>query len=143
MKYPIISRDPAIQKEYVRMRRKGTSHNLAQMFALQEAPGLQTDTRFLHGRSGNGFYSHQLQSWVGSRAEVRKVAAEKGMGIEGSGCNYKPQTEIPYVGEKPYRVADDIVENHVLDVLDEYPTALKDDPELPSKVRTKLQGSYN
>jgi len=141
MNYPVISRDPAIQQEYERMRRDGQSHNCAEMFATQTSPGLQTDTRFLHGRHGNGFYSSQLQSWVESRADVKRIAAKKGLSVEGSGCNYTAVHENPSFTETPYRVADDLVEDYVLDILDDHPTALMDDPELPAKVRTRLEGT--
>lgn len=143
MAYPKVSQDPRIQKDYERMRTAGQSHNMAEMLALQTCPGLQTDTRFLTGQWGNEFYSHQLQSYVGSRGDVKREAMRQGISVEGSGCTYTVRSDAPRDDELPYKVADDIVENAVLDVLDDHPTALKDDPELPQKVRTKLQGDWN
>jgi len=47
--YPLISPDPAQQHAYVTMRRRGESHNIAEMCALQAVPKLRTDTTFLAG----------------------------------------------------------------------------------------------
>lgn len=123
------------------MRKKGTSHSCAEMFALRTGPSLQTDTRFLRGRSENSFYSRQLGKRVGSRSDVKKEIQKQGFSCEGS-VSYTARSDAPRSDEKPYRVADDIVANGVLDILDEHPTALKDDPELPKKVRTRLEGVY-
>ena len=65
MAYQKISEDSTVQKAYVSMRKKGTSHSIAEICATQQSPGLQTDTRFLIGKDQNGFYSRQLQKWVG------------------------------------------------------------------------------
>jgi len=48
-KYPTISDDQDVQALYVECRQQGTSHNLAEMFALKRAPHLDTDTTFLKG----------------------------------------------------------------------------------------------
>jgi len=125
--------------EYEEMVKRGVSPKLAEMFALQQGPGLQTDTRFLHGRSENGFYSHQLQRWVSSRSDVKRICAEENRDCEGS-VSHRSVWDKPRPDEKPYRVADDIVAEAVLDVLDDNPTALKDDPALPSRVRSRLEG---
>lgn len=142
MKYPVISSNPQIQAEYMRMRKAGQTHNCAEMFALQTCPGLQTDTRFMSGKFGNSFFSRQLQREIGSRADVKKAAMEQGFSVEGS-VSYQARRDDPRPDELPYRVADDLVESYVMDVLDEHPTALLDDPELPKKVRTKLEGDAN
>lgn len=139
MKYPVISDNAEIQSEYARMRKNGQSHNTAEILALQISPGLQTDTRFMHGKWGSTYYSHQLQQHVGSRSDVKKAAMKQGLSVEGS-VSYQCRSDAPRPGEKPYRVADSLVKEYVQDVLDEHPTALKDDPELPQKVRTRLQG---
>lgn len=76
MKYPEISPDPAIQAEYVQMRKSGTSHSLAEMFALQQSPGLQTDTRFMsENHSYNQFDGGAGDKMAGDRAmdEARRA----------------------------------------------------------------------
>ncbi len=136
MNYPVVSENPEIQKEYVRLRKKGQSHNRAEMFSLSTSPGLQTDTRFLHGRDSNGFYSHQLQSWVSSRADVKRISAEKNYECEGSVTHHATdRTE-----ERPYKVDPQLVNKYVQSELVDNPEALRDDPELPTKVAQKLTG---
>lgn len=54
MKYPVISSNPAVQAHYEAARREGTSHSLAEMFALGQGPTLKTDATFLAGLSTNG-----------------------------------------------------------------------------------------
>ena len=136
MKYPVISEHSEIQSEYIRLRNAGESHNCAEMFASGVCPGLQTDTRFLHGRDSNGFYSHQLQSWVSSRADVKRISAEKNYECEGSVTHHaSDRTE-----DRPYKVDPRLVKSYVQDVVDDHPTALLDDPELPVKVEAKLSG---
>jgi hypothetical protein len=50
MTYPTISADPAVQRHYCVCRARGTSHNLAMIFATGKAPGSVTDKEFLAGR---------------------------------------------------------------------------------------------
>lgn len=47
--YPTISDDPAVQEFYEDCRRRGESHNLAEMFATRRGPNLNTDTTFMAG----------------------------------------------------------------------------------------------
>lgn len=47
---PIVSDDPRIQAEYVRMRMNGESHMIADMLAHQKAPRADDDTTFLAAR---------------------------------------------------------------------------------------------
>jgi hypothetical protein len=49
MSYPIISSDPTRQSFYVQMRKEGTSHNFAEMCALQQAPRCTTDVELFRG----------------------------------------------------------------------------------------------
>jgi putative FmdB family regulatory protein len=85
------------------------------------APALHTDTEFMAGRSGkdvkgNKFYSHQLQAWIGSRGDVKRICQERGLGCEGM-----VDVEAPAVIEpkKPYRVAPDIIEHEIEDMCEE------------------------
>jgi hypothetical protein len=47
--YPTISDNPRTQAFYESMRRKGESHNMAEMLAVREAPGVETDSTFFAG----------------------------------------------------------------------------------------------
>ena len=49
-KWPVISLNPEVQADYVRIRNLGTSHNLAEMSALGVSPSIKTDLAFWKGR---------------------------------------------------------------------------------------------
>lgn len=83
MKYPIVSQIPEIQQHYVRCRRSGTSHQLAEMLALGRAPSLQTDTRWLAGHcNGNQFAGTERSEAVGRH--YQRVARQAGVSTEGA-----------------------------------------------------------
>ena len=117
----------------------GQSESIAEILALQQCPGLQTDKRFMHGRQENGFYSGQLQKWVGSRADVKKACVEKGFDCEGS-ASQKTTWDKPRPDEEKYRVADDIVDDAVFSQLVDNPTALKENPNLIVETAERLAG---
>jgi hypothetical protein len=50
MTLPIISDDRRVQAAYVRMRREGQSHSMAEMLALRKVPTLRTGATMLAGR---------------------------------------------------------------------------------------------
>jgi len=127
------------KREYDAMIKAGESASIAEIIATKECPGLQTDKRFLRGKPGNGFYSGQLQRWVSSKSDVKKICQEKNYDCEGSVTN-KSHWDSPRPDEVPYKVADDIVDDAVFSELVENPTALKDDPDLIAKTRKKLAG---
>lgn len=52
MSLPTISDNPHVQAHYELCRAQGTSHTLAEMFALARGPALMTDSVFLAGRGG-------------------------------------------------------------------------------------------
>lgn len=49
MSWPIVSDHPDVQAHYERCREEGTSHTLAEMFALAQPPQSRTDREFLRG----------------------------------------------------------------------------------------------
>ncbi len=130
------------QKDYDEMIAAGQSPAIADILSSRQCPGLQTDKRFLQGKPGNGFYSHQLQRWVNDRADVKRICIEKNWDCEGSVTN-KSTFDTPRDDETPYRVADEIVHDACLDVLEEHPTALLDDHDLITKTRERLTGDAN
>jgi hypothetical protein len=75
MKYPIISSDRRIQAHYVKARRAGTSHNLAEMFALRLPPMSNSDREFLEGHvNGNQFANNpQIGNLYRRRARAAGV----------------------------------------------------------------------
>lgn len=46
---PVISDKPAIQAFYLEMRRDGQSHNIAEICALRQGPGVETENSYLNG----------------------------------------------------------------------------------------------
>lgn len=71
--YPWVSRNPRVQLHYIDCRQKGTSHNLAEMFALGQAPMANTDREFLEGReNGRQFEKNpELGDFYRREAEAR------------------------------------------------------------------------
>jgi hypothetical protein len=116
--------------------------------------GLSTDTTFLAGRGdglpggrrGNakairkarqqgvsgGFYSEQLGEWITSKEDVRRICEEKGHGCSGL-VNVpirEPETD-PH--DKPYQVAEDVVQREVEEVVER-----EHDGKVDAKKRGKL-----
>jgi hypothetical protein len=96
----------------------------------------------MSGRSESTYYSRQLQANIGSRADVERISKEKGWGCEGSVSVKKAPDNRPREDEVPYNVAPDILANAVLDITDEHPTALQDDPDLIRKTKKRLEGDW-
>lgn len=68
--YPIVSDDSQIQAEYVAARKRGESHNFAEMVALQRFPGLgQTDTKLFRN------YGTLLDQCGGVEREAARVVS--------------------------------------------------------------------
>jgi len=82
--YPTISDDPSIQSHYELCRSRGTSHKLAEMFAFQEGPGLDTDTTFMAGRNEDPAGEGWDHKTIG---EVYRQKARKA-GVSPSGKTY-------------------------------------------------------
>lgn len=120
----------------------GESATIAEMLATRTVPSVQTETRWLAGRNGNGFFSRQLGCWVESRAHVKKIAAERGLDVYGS-VNHTCTKDQPDPLSAPYEVADGLVDDYCRDILDEHPTALRDDPDLRQKVKESLSPKYD
>jgi len=81
--FPLISFEPSVQAFYEQMRREGTSHTLAEMFALQQPPETAgTDTAFNQGRcNGNQF---EKTPWMGDYYKREAVRA----GVDTTGKTY-------------------------------------------------------
>lgn len=79
MKYPVISSNPEIQRRYMVMRSEGTSHRLAEMFALQQPPMSNTDREFLEGHAnGNQFEkTPHIGDWY------KRQARQAGVDVKG------------------------------------------------------------
>lgn len=68
--YPTISADPRVQAHYERCREEGTPHGLAEMFALGQPPGVETESTFLAG-----MYDQQAKEF-NNKPDVAKVLAD-------------------------------------------------------------------
>lgn len=98
--WPVISEINAVQEAYEAMRRDGTSHNLAEMFALQHAPVGNTDSTFLAGHcNGNQFEKCPA---IGDYYE--REAAKHGLNVKGkvykSGLARFPGDPEAWIGSK-------------------------------------------
>lgn len=169
-RFPLVSHDPAIQAHYERCRLEGTSHTLAEMFAFRQPPMSNTDREFLEGHcNGNQFedaphigdwyaarareagvdpkgkvYLHGLarypgdpEAWVSGRGDVQKVVESRGWSCQGA-VNVKARDDVapaPAVG-----VADDIVEQRVMQKIDKDPSqALRPAEELKAEARDEIK----
>lgn len=158
--FRIISLNPAVQDHYVQCRREGTGHRLAEMFALQAAPALETDTRWIDGHDASvnpeSYYGSRVledarAAGVNTRRAVYKsglaryagdpeawvesradcVRRAEALGLELEGeINYKPPERDLPEPKKEYRVAPDIVESY-------YQSAIEDEPALAKKKNLK------
>lgn len=72
MRFPTISADPTIQDAYEGMRRRGESHNLAEMLALQAVPQIVTDNTFLTGHANGSQFEKrpEMGDFYRRRAEA-------------------------------------------------------------------------
>lgn len=62
--------------------------------ALREAKEAGVSVEGARYCGGLASYPGDPTAWIRSRADVRRVAAEKGMTIEGTGVNYTPTHEV-------------------------------------------------
>jgi hypothetical protein len=79
--YPIISDNVAVQLFYEQCRLEGQSHNLAEMFALQQGPALQTDTTWLASVDAGG---NQFAENPELGDKLAKQARDEGRNISGA-----------------------------------------------------------
>lgn len=85
--YPIVSNDLDQQAFYVACRRSGESHNMAEMLALQQAPGLSgVDNTFLSGTENGKQFARA--PWLG---KAYSDISEKLAPGSTSGAVYKSQ----------------------------------------------------
>jgi len=76
-------------------------------------PYLQTDTEFLRGKPRNGFFSHQLNRFVTSRADVKRICEEEGLGCDGGGGLSRTIPQL-HKDPGPYRPAPDLVDEEIV-----------------------------
>lgn len=171
---PIISDNVYVQTHYERCLREGTSHKLAEMFALGITPCIKTDATFLRGHAnGSQFQGKQEfmgdyyksiaeskgqstkgkvylaslaafpgdpEAWVDGRGDVERVIRKRGWKVEGAvNVDAIEPEEVERVA-----VADDIVNEKVLDVLEEHPEPHQVDvQELREKIIEKHKAPWH
>ena len=144
-----VSRNYYVRDFYVACRLKGESSRMAEMLATRSFPGLKTDSIFNEGKfsedrgkigpeqlwlrqqaeaagvnisgtwycKGLASYPGDPTAWVRDRSDVLRIAREKNMTVHGyvehKGHEVEPMVDVP--------IADDIIENEVLDILDANP----------------------
>ncbi len=92
--YEIISKNPRIQADYEKMRSEGTSHKLAEMFALQRPPRANDDTTWLASQS-DAIGGANLD---GKPEMVQKAYTEP---AKAAGVNIKGSVYVPGLAEFP------------------------------------------
>lgn len=146
--YETVSEIPEVQAAYERMREEGQSHNMAEMLALRQCPSLNTDTRRMIGWSEPRFseqlarYPGDPEAWVSHPDDYRRVLRERGWGCRGSINIKAADVEVPD-DNKPYEVADDIVEEEVGRIVEDHggdvtPSERK---SLWQETKTRLSGN--
>jgi hypothetical protein len=78
--YCRISDDESIQRHYEEARRNGTSHSLAEMFALGAAPTVQTDATFMRGTANGRQFQGNAEKFGDAYA---KIARKRGQNVTG------------------------------------------------------------
>lgn len=154
--FPCVSFNPVVQSHYDLCRLEGTPHKLAEMFAFQRAPAIETDTRWIDGHdqsvNPDSYYGHEVlaeakKAGVNTSRAVYKsslarypgdpqawvesradcIRRAEALGLTLEGeINYEPTQYDPPEESSSYRVADDIVEEH-------YQGAIEADPSLAGK----------
>jgi putative FmdB family regulatory protein len=87
------------------------------------------------------FWSPELNSWVGSKAEVIAKAAARGCGVAGS-VNAPAPEPAPPPEKKRYEVAEDMVQAAVEDVVEDHggDVTPKERAQLVESTRGRLRG---
>jgi len=98
--YRVISLDPSIQSFYEQCRENGESHAIAEICALQQAPGLVTDTRFRFGHCNENQFEREPE--VGER--YKKIAERRGVTISGDSIYIPGLASFP--GDPEARIRD-------------------------------------
>lgn len=133
------------------------------------APALHTDTTFFANRDdgfglddvarkrayakarregtdiGGKTWMPGLNAWVGSKAEVKAIAAVKGYGVDGAAIK-APAPEPIETPPKPYQVAEEIVQDEVERVVEEdygNDVTPRERKELVGATRTRLRGKQH
>lgn len=162
----IISDNPVIQAHYERCISEGTSHALAEMFAFQQGPQLNTDTAYMAGKweqndktldhhrklakkagvstQGRTYlkslarYPGDPRAWVDSKGDIRRVCEQEGWGCDGVVKTKLKQEEPP----PPVDVAPHLLKKYVAQELAKEPgervTARKL-ADTTEKVRNRLK----
>lgn len=83
--FKIISDNPEVQSLYVKSRRKGTAHAMAEMFALQSAPALKTATRWIAG------HQRTIRDDMPEIVRNGLIQSARQAGVTSDGAVYKSQ----------------------------------------------------
>jgi len=132
---------------------------------LFPCPNLSTETSFMANRSdlgfgldektrrqrvakakregidiGGKFWAPELNAWVGSKAEVKALAAAKGRGV--NGLVHAPAPDLPPPEKRRYEVAEDIVQDRVAEVVEAHggDVTPKEVAQITEGVREKARG---
>lgn len=100
--------------------------------------GVSTTGKYYSG--GLARYPGDPQAWVDSLHDVKKICESRGWECDGAIKVESPK----YAGSEPgpYRVADDIVDDHVSQVLEQRPELLPKAQEVREEIQGRLAGVH-
>lgn len=106
--------------------------------AKARAAGVSTTGKYYSGPLAR--FPGDPTAWVDSLHDVKKICESRGWECDGAIKVDSPK----YAGEEPgpYRVADDIVDSHVSDVLAERPELIPKALEVREEVQARLSGVH-
>ncbi len=105
--YPTISEHPTLQQAYERMRKRGQSHNIAEMLALRQTPPIRTDATLLAAVNGAKEDFSFEQDNIHSKAVVKTA---KRLGVHPK--QYQP-TLADYAGDPKAFIPNDNARGHL------------------------------
>jgi len=114
------------------------------LIAQAEAAGVSTaGKKYMKGLAD---YPGDPTAWVGSQADVLAVAKAKNMTVHGyvEHEGYRPDMPSPdELASRPYKVADDLIEHEVDDLLGDTPVSDQVRNEVASQVRDLREGKFD
>jgi hypothetical protein len=115
--------------------------SLAGKTLLAEAKAAGVNPRGKVYKGGLADFPGDPRAWVESRGDCIRLAEERGITLEG-GINYKPPETVAPTdwSDKPYRVADDIIEDRWEDAVEADPGLLSK-PNAKEELAEKLSGN--
>lgn len=109
-----------------------------QYVAQAEAAGVNPTGKYYSGTLAR--FPGDPEAWVDSVGDIKRLCEQRGWGATGAVNITTPEGDGP--SDAPYRVADDIVDEHVGQVLEQRPELLPRALEIREEVQGRLSGVH-